>query len=157
MGVGVASFFSLVFFFRDVAFDFGVGDASDSGVGFFFIAGVLLGSGDSAFFSVVFGFGVASSSSSPVDFFVADFSLDFGEGDSSGSGAGLFLASGVGVGVAFGLGLECFFALDLRSAGFGLAVGSGISDGVGEAIARISSRALLRASRFFFSSSVNCA
>jgi len=155
LGVGVASFFALVFFLPGVAFDFGVGDSSGSGVGLFFTAGVLLGSGDSAFFPVTFGFGVASSSPSLSDFFAADFSLGFGEGDSSGSGVELLLAFGVGV--AFGLELECFFALDLRSAGFGFAVGSGVSDGVGEAIARISSRALIRASRFFFSSSVNCA
>ena len=116
--------------------------------------GFFVGSGDSSASveSVRFGFGVGSSSASP-DFFAPDFALLFGAGDSSGSGVGLFFGRGVGVGFDFGSLLD----LDLRFAGFGFAVGSGVSVGAGEATARISSRALVRASRFFFSSSVNWA
>jgi len=77
--------------------------------------------------------------------------LVFGVGDSSG--AGLFFAPGVAVTLGFGIGVGLVFVFDLRVAGFGLASGSGVSAGVGDVTARISSRAL----RFFSSSSVNCA
>ena len=152
-GFGVVSFsFSLDFFVPGFALLFGTGDSSGSGVGVFLAPGFFVGAGDSSDSagSVRFGFEVASSSSS-ADFFVPDFALFFGAGDSSGSGFGLFRAAGVAVG--FGR----FLDLALRFAGFGFAVGSGVSAGAGEATARISSRALMRASRFFFSSSVSCA
>ena len=104
-----------------IRFSFGVADFSGSE--FCFFAGVAV--------AFVFGFGVTSSSSSPL-FLPGDF-VDFAFG------------VGVGVGVAF------FFDFDFRFAGFGFAVGSGVSDGVGEVTARISSRA------FFFFSSLDCA
>ncbi|MEY2558883.1 MAG: hypothetical protein QOE34_2308, partial [Verrucomicrobiota bacterium] len=116
-----------------------------SGVGLFLAPGFFVGSGD----SVRFGFGVESSSSS----LVAGFGFALALGDSSGSGVGLFFAAGV----RFGFGDGCFLVFDLRLAGFGFALGSGVSSGVGEGTARISSRALVRASRFFFSSSLSCA
>ena len=120
---------------------------------FFLAAGFFVGSADSpdSVLSIRFGFGVSSSSA---DFFVPDLALLFGAGDSSDSGVGLFPAAGA---VGFGFGVGSFLDLALRFAGFGFAVGSGVSVGVGDAIARISSRALMRASCLFFSSSVNCA
>jgi hypothetical protein len=76
--------------------------------------------------------------------------LGFGVGESSfpSSLAGVFFDFdlGVGVGVAF------FFDFDFRLAGFGVAFGSGVSEGVGDVTARISSRAF-----FFFCSSLVCA
>lgn len=137
--------------FLDFAFDFGVGDLVDAGVGLPFFAGFFVGSGVAS----------ESSSSSASVFLGEAFSL--GVGDSSAS-SGLFVAFGVlvasGVAVAFafafgvGVGVGVFFAVDLafRLAGFGLAVGEGVTDGVGEVTARISSRAF-----FFFSSPVDCA
>ena len=135
---------------------FGVGDLSGSGLGLFLLVGVAV--------ALSFGFGVSSSSSS-LFFFVDAFGLGFGVGDasSSSSPAGVFFVfgvfgSGVSVGFAFalgfgvGVGVAFFFVFDFRFAGFGLAVGSGVSDGVGEVTARISSRAF-----FFFSWSVDWA
>ena len=151
-GFGVGSSSSSPDFFPGdfVALGLGVGDWSSSvAPGVFF--GFGFGVGDSSSSSspagifFAFCFGVTSSSSSPL-FLLGDFdALGFGVGDSSSSSspAGVFLAFGFGVGVAF------FF--DFRFAGFGFAVGSGVSDGVGDATARISSRA------FFFFSSVDCA
>ena len=169
LGVLAGSAFSIRFglgvSFSDSAFFFGEGDFSGSALGLFLVAGVFVGSGVSVLFA--FGFGVTFSSSSPV-FLPGDFVFGFGVGDSSSSsselffGRGVFVGSGVSVGFAFafgfgvGVGVAFFLVFDFRLAGFGLAVGSGVSDGVGEVIARISSRAL-RASRFFFSSSVSCA
>jgi len=144
---------------------FGLGLAS-SDPGFFFDEALFLVPPVSV--ALAFGFGVGSSSSSP-DFFPGDFvALGFGVGDWSSSvapevlfGFGLgvgdsssssergFFAFGFGVGVGVGDGF--FFDFDFRFAGFGFAVGSGVSDGVGDATARISSRA------FFFFSSVDCA
>ena len=124
-----------------IRFSFGVGDFSASE--FFFFAGVAV--------ALVFVFGVTSSSSSP-DFLPGVFdALGFGVGDSSSSSspAGVFFAFAFGLGV--GVGVAFFFDFDFRVAGFGVAVGSGVSDGLGEATARISSRA------FFFFSSVDCA
>ena len=118
------------------------------GVGVFFDSGSFVDSGDSSasVVSLLLGFGVGSSSSS-LDFVGSDFVLLFGVGDSSASGVGLFL--GRGVGVAFG---GFFLDLALRFAGFGFAVGSGVSAGAGEATARISSRAFVAgiALLFFF-------
>lgn len=144
VGLGDAPFFfgvgdlsgSGVGLFLDFPLGFGVGDLVDAGVGLPFFAGVFVASG---------------------------VAVDLGVGDSSAS-SGLFVAFGVlvasGVAVAFafafgvGVGVGVFFAFDLafRSAGFGLAVGEGVTDGVGEETARISSRAF-----FFFSSPVDCA
>jgi hypothetical protein len=128
-----------------IRFGFGLA-SSDSG--FFLAEGLFLVPGVSV--ALAFGFGVDSSSSSP-DFFPGDFvALGFGVGDSSSSSeAGVFFAFGFGVGV--GVGDAFFFDFDFRAAGFGFAVGSGVADGVGEATARISSRA------FFFFSSLDCA
>ena len=167
LGVLAGSAFSIRFglgvSFSDSAFFLGEGDFSGSALGLFLVAGVFVGSGVSVLFA--FGFGVTFSSSSPV-FLLGDFVFGFGVGDSSSSelffGRGVFVGSGVSVGFAFafgfgvGVGVAFFLVFDFRLAGFGLAVGSGVSDGVDEVIARISSRAL-RASRFFFSSSVSCA
>ena len=136
---------------------FGLGDLSGSGFGLFLPVGVAV--------AFSFGFGVTSSSSSLL-FFADAFGFGFGLGDasSSSSPAGVFfvfgalVGSGVSVGFAFalgfgvGVGVAFFFVFDFRLAGFGFAVGSGVSDGVGEATARISSRAF-----FFFSSVVDCA
>ena len=154
-GFGVASFsFSLDFFVPGFALLFGVGDSSGSGIGLFLAPGPFAGSGDSpdSVFAVGFGLGVAPSSPSS-NFLAPDFTLLFGAGDSLASGVGLFLAAGVAVGVGFG----SFLDLDFRFAGFGFAFGSGVSADAGEAVARISSRALMRTSRFFLSSSVSCA
>jgi hypothetical protein len=155
-GVGDLSGFG-VGLFLDLAFlDLGEGDLPGAGVGlFFFLPGVGVGSGVSSA-------AVETSSSSPVFFGEA---FDLGAGDSSAS-PGLFVAfgvlvdSGVDVGVAFalafgvGVGAGVFFVagFDFRWAGFGFALGEGVTDGVGEETARISSRAF-----FFFSSSVDCA
>jgi hypothetical protein len=144
------------------SFFFGDGDFSGSGLGLFLLAGDFVGSGVSvaSAFGLRFGLGVTSSSSS--DFLPSDFAFGFGVGDSSSSAAGVFFGRGVlvgsGVSVDFGFALEVvfFFVFDFRFAGFGLAFASDFSAGVGEATARISSRAL-RASRFFFSSSVSWA
>ncbi|MEY2577680.1 MAG: hypothetical protein QOI49_504 [Verrucomicrobiota bacterium] len=128
--------------FSDSVFFFGVGDLSASALGLFLLAGVSL--------ALAFGFGVTSSSSSP-DFLLGDFdAFGFGVGDVSSSSpfAGVFFGFGFGVGV----GVAFFFVFDFRFAGFGFAVGSGVSDGVGEVTARISSRAF-----FFFSGSVDWA
>ncbi len=112
------------------AFGFGVGSSSSSPD---FLPGDF----------VAFGFGVGdSSSSSPLEAF---FAFGFGVGDSSSSEAGVFFAFGCGVGVGV------FFDFDFRVAGLGFALGSGVAEGVGDATARISSRA------FFFFSSVDCA
>ena len=155
-GFGVASSESLFFF--------GEGDFSASGFGLFFAPGFFVASGVSL--ALAFGFGVTSSSS-PALFLLGDFAFAFGVGDSSSSfssaaglffGRGDFVGSGVSVGFAFafalgvGVGLAFFLFFDLRLAGFGFAVGSGVADGVGEATARISSRAF-----FFFSSLVDWA
>jgi hypothetical protein len=166
LGVLTGSAFSIRFgfgvSFSEPAFFFGEGDFSGSALGLFFVAGVFVGSGVSVAFA--FGFGAASSSSSPV-FLPGDFAFGFGVGDSSSSselffGRGVFVGSGVSLGfvfaLGFGVGVGFFLDFDFRLAGLGLAVGSGVSEGVGEVTARISSRAL-RASRFFFSSSVSCA
>lgn len=156
MGVGEPPFFfgvgdlsgSGVGLFLDFALDFGVGDLVEAGVGLPFFAGVFVGSGDSS----------ETLPSSSVFFGEA---FDLGVGDSSAS-AGLFVAfgvlvgSGVSVALAFafgvGVGVGVFFGFDFRLAGFGLAVGEGVTDGLGEETGRISSRAF-----FFFSSSVDCA
>ena len=128
--------------FAGSVFFFGVGDCSASVFGLFFFAGVSL--------ALAFGIGVTSSSSSP-DFLPGDFdAFGFGVGDVSSSSAGVFF--GFGFGFAVGVGVAFFFVFDFRFAGFGLAVGSGVSDGVGEVTARISSRAF-----FFFSRSVDWA
>jgi hypothetical protein len=130
--------------FSDSVFFFGVGDLSASALGLFLLAGVPLA------LAVAFGFGVTSSSSSP-DFLPGGFdAFGFGVGDASSSSlfAGVFFGFGFGVGV----GVAFFFVFDFRFAGFGFAVGSGVSDGVGEVTARISSRAF-----FFFSGSVDWA
>ena len=126
------------------------------GLGLFLAAGVTVDSGDwpDSVGPIRFGFGVDSLSSS-FDFSVPNFALFLGRGDSSGSGEGLFLAAGVAV--PFGFEAGRFLDLALRFAGFGFAAGSGVSTGAGEATTRISSRALMRASRFLASSSVNCA
>jgi hypothetical protein len=167
LGVLTGSAFSIRFgfgvSFSESAFFFGEGDFSSSALGLFFVAGLFVGSGVSVAFA--FGFGATSSSSSPV-FLPGDFAFGFGVGDSSSSsselffGRGVFVGSGVSVGFVFafgfGVGVGFFLDFDFRLAGFGLAVDSGVSEGVGEVTARISSRAL-RASRFFFSSSVSCA
>ena len=119
-----------------IRFSFGVGDFSGSGL--FFFVGV----------SIAFAFGVTSSSSSLL-FFPGDFDvLGLGVGDSSSSSffGGVFFAFGFGVGVGV-----AFFDFDFRFAAFGVALGRGVSDGVGEATARISSCA------FFFFSSVDWA
>ena len=166
-GLGVASSDSFFFLgvgdlsgsgvglFLDFDFDFGVGDLPRAGVGLglFFLAGDFVGSGVSSAAD-------ASSSSSAVFFGEA-----FDVGDSSPS-AGLFVALGVWVGSGFavafafafgvGVGVGVFFAFDVRLAGFGFALGEGDTEGVGEVTARISSRAFW-ASRFFFSSSADCA
>ena len=144
------------FSFSDSGFFVEVGDFSDSGFGLFLLAGV-----SPAF---AFGFGVTSSSSLPL-FLGDDFALGFGVGDSSSASPagiffarGVFVGSGVSVGFVFafvfgaGVGVAFFFAFDFRVAGFGFAVGSGVSEGVGEVTARISSRAF-----FFFCSSVDWA
>ena len=126
--------------FAGSVFFFGVGDLSGSAFGLFLLAGVSL--------ALLLGFGVTSSSSSP-DFLPGDFvAFGFGVGDVSSSSAGVFFGFGFGVGV----GVAFFFFFDFRFAGFGFAVGSGVSDGVGEVTARISSRAF-----FFFSGSVDWA
>jgi hypothetical protein len=154
-GFGVASpeseFFVSVSFSGAVFF-LGVEDFSAS-------AFELLRAGVSPFFA--FGLGVTSSSSSLL-FFADGFVFGFGVGDASSSsspdglflGRGVFVGSGVSVGFAFGfgVGVAFFFVFDFRLAGFGFAVGSGVSDGAGEVTARISSRAL-----FFFCSSVDWA
>ena len=122
-----------------VRFSFGAGDFSASELFFFSGAAV----------AFAFDFGVTSSSSSPL-FFVDDFVVfGFGVGDSSSSSSpvGVFFAFAFGFGV--GVGVAFFFDFDFRFAGFGVAVGFGVSDGLGEATARISSRAF-----FFFSSLV---
>jgi hypothetical protein len=155
LGFGVAALSFLFDFSVGVfAFGFGNGDSFCSAVGVLTAPGFLVGSGDSSASveSLRFGFGVGSSSSSPA-FFASDFVLLFREGDSSGCGVGLFFGRGVGVGFDFGT----FLDVALRFAGFGFAVGSGVYVGAGEATARISSRAFVRASRLFFSSSVNWA
>ena len=134
LGVFTGSAFS-------IRFSFGVADFSGSE--FFFFAGVAV--------AFVFGVGVTSSFASPL-FAPGDFVVfDFGVGDLSSSSlpVGVFFAVGFGVGV--GVGVAFFFDFDFRFAGFGFAVGSGVSDGVGEVTARISSRA------FFFFSSLDCA
>jgi hypothetical protein len=134
LGVFAGSAFS-------VRFSFGEGDFSSSA--FFFFAGV--GVAD----PFAFGFGVISSSSSP-DFLPGDFVVfDFGAGvaSSSSSPAGVFFVFGFGVGV----GVAFFFDFALRFAGFGVALDFGVSAGVGDATARISSRA------FVFFSSLDCA
>jgi hypothetical protein len=131
LGVLTGSAFSL-------RFSFGVGDFSGSGLLFF--EGVAV--------PLAFGVGVTSSSSS-ADFLAVDFALGFGVAvSSSSSSEGVFFAFGFGVGV----GVAFFFDFDFRAAGFGFAVGSGVSEGVGEVTARISSRAF-----FFFSSVVDWA
>ena len=124
-----------------VRFSFGVGDFSVS-VFFFFAGGAV---------SLAFGFGVTSSSSSP-DFLPGVFdAFGFGVGDSSSSSSPAGVFFGFAFGFAVGVGVAFFFDFDFRFAGFGFAVGSGVSDGVGDATARISSRA------FFFFSSLDCA
>jgi hypothetical protein len=155
-GVGVPPFFfglgDLSFFgvglFLDFALDFGVGVLLDAGVGLRFFVGVFVGCGVAS----------ESASSSPVFFGEA---FDLGVGDSSVSSGlscvlGDLVAPGVAVAFAFalgvGVGVGVFFALDFRVAGFGLAVGEGVTEGVGEETARISSRAF-----FFFSSPVDWA
>ena len=155
--LGVASLpFLFGFFIPDFALLLSAGVSSRSGVGLFLAAGVAVGSGESPASAgpVRPALGVASFSSS-FDFLVPDFALLFGAGVSSRSGVGLFLAAGVAV--AFGFGVGRFLDFALRFAGFGCAAGSGVSTGAGEATTRISSRALMRASRFFASSLVNCA
>jgi len=133
---GVGDFFPGVGLFLDFAFDLGVGDFFADGVGLTFLPGDFVGSG------VADGFGVGDSSASS------------GLGDPFG----VVLGSGVPVAFAFafgvGVGVGDFFAVDLafRFAGFGLALGDGVTDGVGEVTARISSRAV-----FFFSSLADCA
>jgi hypothetical protein len=146
-----------------IRFAFGV---SFSGSVFFFEVGVLSGSDFGLFWlegvSLVFafGFGVTSSSWSLL-FLADDFAFGLGVGDSSSSspegvffGRGVFVGSGVSVGFAFGfgVGVAFFFVFDFRFAGFGFGFGSGVSEGVGEVTARISSRAF-----FFFGSSVDWA
>ena len=120
--------------FLDFALALGVGDFLGDGVGLTFLPGVFVGSG------------------------VGD---DLGVGDSSASSGlvvafGVLVASGVAVAFAFafgvGVGVGVFLAFDFLVAGFGLAVGEGVTDGVGEETARISSRAF-----FFLSSPVDCA
>lgn len=137
-GLGV-SFSGSVFFF-------GVGDLSASALGLFLLAGVSL--------ALAFGLGVTSSSSSlSPDFLPGDFdAFGFGVGDVSSSSAGVFFGFGFGVGVGVAFFFVFFFVFDFRFAGFGFAIGSGVSDGVGEVTARISSRAF-----FFFSGSVDWA
>lgn len=144
VGVGDAPFFfgegdlsgPGVGLFFDFAFAFGVGDLVDAGVGLPFFAGVFVASG------VTVALGVGDSSASSGLFVVF----------------GVLVASGVGVAFAFafgvGVGVGVFFPFDFafRSAGFGLAAGEGVTDGVGEVTARISSCAF-----FFFSSPVDCA
>jgi hypothetical protein len=146
--LGDLSLFGVELFF-DAFFDFGVGDLVEAGVGLPFFAGVLVGSGVAS--------ESPSSSSSPVVFGDA---FNFGVGDSSASpgvfsALGVLVASGVALAFAFvfgvGVGLGVFFAFDFLVAGFGLAAGEGVTDGVGEVTARISSRAF-----FFFSSSADC-
>jgi hypothetical protein len=156
LGFGVASSGSVFFFgvsFSDAVFFLGVEDLSASVFELFLVAGT------SPLFA--FGLGVTSSSSSSA-FFADDFVLGFGLGDASSSsspdgvflGRGVFVRSGLSVafGFGFGVGVAFFFAFDFRLAGFGFAVGSGVSDGAGEVTARISSRAF-----FFFCSSVDSA
>lgn len=166
-GLGVASSDSIFFLgvgdlsgsgvglFLDFDFDFGVGDLPrvGAGLGLFFLAGDFVDSGVSSA-------GDAFSSSSAA---FSGEAFDLGVGDWSPS-AGLFVALVVGSGFAvafafaFGVGVEVgvFFAFDVRLAGFGFALGEGVTDGVGEVTARTSSRAFW-ASRFFFSSSADCA
>jgi len=147
--------------FSESPFFFGPGDFSGPAFGSFLLAGAFVGSGVSTVpaFGLRFGFGVTSSSSSPA-FLSSAFAFGLGAADSSSSAAGVFFGRGVlvgsGVGLAFGLELVFFLVFDFRVAGFGLAFASDFSAGVGEATARISSLAL-RASRFFFSSSVSWA
>jgi hypothetical protein len=144
LGVFAGSAFSVRFAFgvgsSESDFFLGDGDLSASAFGFFLPAGVSLG--------FAFGLGVASSSSPA--FFVGDLvALGFGVGDSSSSSSdGVFFGFALG----FGVGLAFFFVFAFLLAGFGFAVGSGVSDGVGEVTARISSRAF-----FFFSSLVDWA
>jgi hypothetical protein len=149
--------------FSEAGFFFGSGDISDSGSGLrlFLGAGLFADAGVSSDSGFFFGFGVTSSSSPPLSL-LSEVGFDFGVGDSSSSAAGPFLERGVFVGsgawvgfaLGFGVGGGVLLLLDFLLAGFGFAFGSGVSDGVGEAIARISSRAL----RFLlFSSSVNSA
>ncbi len=115
--------------------------------------------GSGRFFSTPASPSIASSalesprSSSSPDFFVPAFVLLFGVGGFLRFRGWTLLRAGRRGRFRFG----SFFDLALRFAGFGFAVGSGVSSGAGESTARISSRALLRASRFFLSSSVNCA
>lgn len=160
LGVLAGSAFSIRFDFgvgsSGSDFFLGEGDLSASEV--FLLAGVAV--------ALAFGFGVTSSSSSP-DFLPCDFdAFGFGVGDAFSSSSppgvffafGVFVGSGVSLGLAFalgfgvGVGVAFFFVFDFRLAGFGFAVGSGVSDGVGEVTARISSRAF-----FFFSGSVDWA
>ena len=104
-----------------VCFDLGVGSSFSD---FFF--------GDAVALALGFGFGVTSSSSA--DFFAGDF-FGFGVGESSPSSlpAGVFFVFGLAVGVGDA------FDFDFRLAGFGVAFGSGVSEGVGDVTARISS------------------
>ena len=127
VGDGLGDFAGTAF---SVCLGFGVGSFSD------FLAGVAV--------ALAFGFGVTSSSSE--DFFAGDFlGLGVGESSSSSSVAGVFFDFGLGVGV----GDTFFFDFDFRLAGLGVGFGSGVSDGVGDVTARISSRAF-----FFFGSSL---
>lgn len=133
-GVGDLPFAAGVFPDSAFFFAFGVGDFSEAGVGLPFLAGLFVASG------VAVGLGVGDSSGSP------GLVVAFGVLVGSGVGVAFVFAFAFGVGVGDGV----FFAF--RFAGFGFAVGEGVTDGSGEVTARISSRAF-----FFFSSSVDCA
>jgi hypothetical protein len=131
--------------------DFCTSTSADSGdaVG----AALARGGGDSRSRSgvaVAFGLGVSSG-----------FALNF-FGVSSTSGVSLcfgfdFFAVPSGSGVSFGLGFTDFFFFGgcLAALGFGFRWAEG--EGVGDETVLISSRALRNASRFRFSSSLNCA
>jgi hypothetical protein len=133
----------------------GTGDASTGVRSGFGVEGGGLGVLAGSAFSVRFSFGAGDFSSS-VFFFFAGVGVAvpfaFGFGVSSSSSSAAFLPGDlVAFGFGLGVGVAFFFDFDLRGAGFGVALDFGVSAGVGDATARISSRA------FFFFSSVDCA
>src|SRR5947209_3397530 len=119
----------------------GAGARCDGGIG---------GSSASLFRGTADGVGVLRSSGSSSLFFAL---LAAGDGLFFGFARGVSCSSSS----SFGVGDFFAFALPFFFAAFGFPDGVSDSDGVGEAIVCISSRAFKKASRFFFASSESCA